>query len=288
MLDLRQIVDNLDEVRQQLAKRSAADAALLDPIAALSARRLEVIKRSEQQQAARNVASKAMASLDKSSDAFRERREELKALSSEVKGLERELAEIQAEVDGELAKIPNLPDATTPVGAGEDDNAIIHVWGEPPAQDFEVLDHDVLGEKLGILDFARATKLSGPRFVVEVGLGARLERALINFMLDLHTREHGYLEVLPPFMIKDTALFGTGQLPKFEADLFRTQKSDPDKTYELYLSPTAEVPVTNLHADEILEEAELPRAYVAFTPCFRSEAGSYGRDTRGMIRQHQF
>jgi seryl-tRNA synthetase len=288
MLDLREVVENLDTVRAALARRSAADAALLEPVATLSERRLSILKTSEAKQAERNVASKSMASLDKKSDAFTARREELKILSGEVKRLEAELKEVNAELDGHLAAIPNVPHESVPTGTTEDDNEVVKVWGEPPKQDFAVKDHDVIGTELGLLDFERAAKLSGPRFVVERGLGARLERSLINFMLDLHTREHGYTEIMPPFLIKDSALFGTGQLPKFEDDLFKTSKSDPDKSYDLYLSPTAEVPVTNLHAGEILDGAELPLAYVAYTPCFRSEAGSYGKDTRGMIRQHQF
>lgn len=288
MLDLRNVVDNLDAVREALGRRSAADAALLEPITELAERRLEVIKTSESKQAERNAASKAMAKLDKSGEEFVQRREELKSLSAEVKSLERELGEIQAELDTALSRVPNVPDATVPGGTSEEDNEVVHLRGDKPDLGFAVKEHDVIGVELGLLDFERAAKLSGPRFVVERGLGARLERSLVNFMLDLHTKEHGYVEIAPPFMIKDSALFGTGQLPKFADDLFKTSKADPDKTYDLFLSPTAEVPVTNLHADEILDGAELPIAYVAYTPCFRSEAGSYGKDTRGMIRQHQF
>jgi seryl-tRNA synthetase len=288
MLDLRYVVDNLDSVRETLARRSDADAALLDPIANLAQKRLDVIKTSEAKQAERNAASKAMATLDKSGSEFAERREQLKGLSGEVKQLERELAEIQDQIDEALSRVPNLPDASVPTGTSEDDNEVVHTWGDKPTFDFEPREHDTIGVELGILDFERAAKLSGPRFVVERGLGARLERSLINFMIDLHTREHGYLEIMPPFMIKDSALYGTGQLPKFADDLFKTSKADPDKTYDLFLSPTAEVPVTNLHGKEILDAGELPIAYVAYTPCFRSEAGSYGKDTRGMIRQHQF
>jgi seryl-tRNA synthetase len=165
---------------------------------------------------------------------------------------------------------------------------VVRTWGEKPNFAFAPKPHWDIGTGLGILDFERAAKLSGPRFTVLVGAAARLERALISFMLDLHTREHGYTEVLPPFLVKDSALFGTTQLPKFEEDLFKTRKSDPDRAYDLYLIPTAEVPVTNLHADEILEREQLPIAYTAYTPCFRSEAGSYGKDVRGLIRQHQF
>jgi len=288
MLDLRTVVEDLDGVRGRLARRSEQDAALLDPIAELAQRRLDIIAVSEAKAAERNAASKAMAKLDKQSTEFAERRELLKRLSGEVKGLERELAEVKGLIDEQLSRIPNLPDPTVPRGASEADNVEVHQWGEKPAPDFEVKPHYDLGVELGIVDFERAAKLSGPRFTVLYGAGARLERTLIHFMLELHTGEHGYTEVLPPFMIKSDSLFGTGQLPKFETDLFKTHKSDPDKSYDLYLSPTAEVPLTNLHAGEILEADELPRAYAAYTPCFRSEAGSYGQDVRGMIRQHQF
>jgi seryl-tRNA synthetase len=287
MLDLRHVVDHLAEVKERLLARSAADAALLDPIALLAERRRAIIADSERKAAERNVASKAMAELDKRSQEFAARRDELKGLSAEAKNLEQERAAVERELDELLVRVPNLPHSSVPLGGGEADNAVIHTWGTP-RPDHPVKPHYEIGPELGILDFERATKLSGPRFVVMRGPGARLERALIQFMLDLHTREHGYLEMLPPFLVKGDCLFGTGQLPKFEADLFKTEKRDPDKTYHLYLSPTAEVPLTFLHADEILEAEALPLAYTAYTPCFRSEAGSYGQDVRGMIRQHQF
>jgi seryl-tRNA synthetase len=288
MLDLRYVVENLDAVRAGLARRSQAHAALLDPIAELAARRLDLIGRSEAKAAERNAASKAMATLDKSSSEFGERRTQLKTLSTEVKTLERDVSQLQSEIDELLAGIPNLPDSSIPTGTGEADNQVLKTWGDKPHHDFEAKMHDDLGTALGLLDFERAAKLSGPRFVVLYGAFARLERALIQLMLELHTTEHGYTEVLPPFLVKDSALFGTGQLPKFEDDLFKTHKGDPDKSYDLYLSPTAEVTLTNLHAKEILEASDLPRSYTAYTPCFRSEAGSYGKDVRGMIRQHQF
>jgi seryl-tRNA synthetase len=288
MLDLRYVVDHLDEVREALGRRSARDAASMDPVAELAERRRAAIGRREERAARRNAASKEMASLDKGSEEFGKRREELKVLSQELKDLERELNAVEAALAEQMAQIPNLPDASTPSGASADDNTVVSTWGEPPRLDFEPRAHDELGVELGILDFARAAKMSGARFTVMLGAAARLERSLIDFMLDLHTREHGYTEVVPPFLIKGEALYGTGQLPKFEGDLFKTIKSDPDKSYELYLCPTAEVPLTNLHADEILEGASLPLAYTAYTPCFRSEAGSYGQDVRGMIRQHQF
>ena len=282
MLDLRHLVDNMDTVRAALGRRSEEHARLLEPISALAERRRSLIAASEKKQAERNAASKEMGKLDKSTSAFSERREQLKELSQQVKGLEHELAKLVAELDELMAGIANPPAETTPSGKGEQDNQVVSVWGEPPEQSFVPKAHDEIGTALGLLDFERAAKISGPRFAVMFGAAARLERALISFMLDLHTTEHGYTEVLPPFMVKDEALFGTGQLPKFEGDLFKTRKSDPDRSYDLYLSPTAEVPLTNLHAREILSREQLPLAYAAYTPCFRSEAGS------GMIRQHQF
>ena len=287
MLDLRYVVDNLAEVRASIGRRSAKDAALLDPISALAQRRLALIQQQQAKAAERNSASKEMSRLDKSSADFAQRRAQLKQLSVEVKRLEQQLAEVQQQVHEQLARVPNLVAQDVPQGNSEQDNVLVSSWGEAREYDFEVKPHDELGVALGILDFERAAKLSGARFTIMLGAGARLERALIGFMLDLHTGEHGYTEVLPPFMVRREALFGTGQLPKFESDLFKTSKRDPDKSYDLYLNPTAEVPLTNMHAREILD-APLPLALTAYTPCFRSEAGSYGQDVRGMIRQHQF
>jgi seryl-tRNA synthetase len=288
MLELREVVDDLDRVRAALSRRGDRDAAALDPIAELARERRRLIGESERLAAERNVATRAMAALDKSSAAFAERRTALRALGDEVKSLEEKLATVEAGIEKALGRVPNLPHETTPDGASADENVVVHASGPPPELGFPPRAHDEIGVALGILDFERAAKLSGPRFVVLTGAGARLERALIDFMLELHTTEHGYREVLPPLLVKGDALFGTGQLPKFEADLFKTHKADPEKTYDLYLSPTSEVQLTNLHAGEILERAQLPIAYTAFTPCFRSEAGSYGQDVRGMIRQHQF
>jgi seryl-tRNA synthetase len=289
MLDVRDVTENLEQVRDALKRRSEADAALLDPVVELGEKRRAIITESQTKQAERNAASKSMGKIaDKKSAEFTERREQLKALSGEVKELERQQSEIRTQLDDMLSQIPNLPDASVPTGKTEDDNEVVKTWGEPPQQDFEVQPHYDIGPALGILDFERAAKLSGPRFVVMRGAAARLERALIHYMLDLHAGEHGYEEVVPPFLVKDEALFGTGQLPKFEEDLFKTLKSDPDKSYALYLTPTAEVPLTNLYAGEILDGAELTKALTAYTPCFRSEAGSYGKDVRGMMRQHQF
>jgi seryl-tRNA synthetase len=290
MLDARYVADHLEEVRAELARRGAEFALALDGVVTLVASRRELIGKTELMQAERNSASDAMAKLAKSGDkaGMAARRDELKALSDTVKALESELSGVESQIEEVLLGIPNVPHASVPDGQTEDRNVVVRTWGERPIFDFEPKPHWELGERLGILDLERAAKLSGARFSVLWGLGARLERALATFMLDLHTREHGYTEVYPPYLVKAEALRGTGQLPKFEADLFKTQRRDPSDPSALYLIPTAEVPVTNLHADEILEAAQLPLAYTAYTPCFRSEAGSYGRDMRGLIRQHQF
>lgn len=287
MLDLRYVVDHIDEVRNALTRRSDQAIAPLETITELAAQRSEAIVAAEQMAAKRNAANKEMSKLPKQSPEFAQRRDELKALSDQIKELENRRNQIDESITEVLLGVPNLPDPTTPDGASELDNPVIRTWGEKPSFDFEPKAHWDLGPALGIIDFERAAKLSGARFAVLMGFGARLERALTAFMLDL-SREHGYLEVLPPFLVKDTALRGTGQLPKFEQDLFKTRKSADDEAYDLYMIPTAEVPLTNLHAKEILEQASLPIAYAAYTPCFRSEAGSHGKDVRGLIRQHQF
>lgn len=290
MLDARYVADNLDEVRRMLRRRSSGAAALLDGIASLSGKRRELIGRTEALQAERNAANDGMAQLAKSGDkaAMGQRREELKVLSERIKDLESELSAIETEMQDRLLSIPNVPHPSAPDGESDEQNPTVRTWGTAPSFAFEPKPHWEIGTNLGILDLERAAKLSGARFSVLWGAGARLERALITFMLDLHTREHGYTEVYPPFLVRAEALVGTGNLPKFEDDLFKTRRSDPNDPSALYLVPTAEVPVTNLHADEVLEAADLPRAYCAYTPCFRSEAGSHGRDVRGLIRQHQF
>jgi len=289
MLDPRLVADQFDDVRSALSRRSSAAAAELDLVRPLLAKRLELIGSTEALQQQRNKESEAMAQLAKSGDqaAMRDRRAALKTLSDQVKTLADELAALERELEDRLFAIPNAPHASVPVGETEAENPVIRTWGERPTFDFEPKPHWELGERLKILDFERAAKLSGARFAVLWNEGARLERALITFMLDLHTREHGYTEVYPPFLVRAEPLRGTGQLPKFEQDLFKTRREGPDED-ALYLIPTAEVPVTNLHADEILERESLPLAYCAYTPCFRSEAGSYGKDVRGLIRQHQF
>jgi seryl-tRNA synthetase len=290
MLDARYVADNLDEVRRMLRRRSTDAASLLDGISSLSSKRRELIVKTEGLQAERNAANDGMAQLAKSGDkpAMAERREQLKALSERIKDLESELSAIETEMQDRLLGIPNVPHPSAPDGDSDEQNPTVRTWGDAPKLGFEPKPHWDIGTSLGILDFERAAKLSGARFSVLWGAGARLERALINFMLDLHTREHGYTEVYPPFLVRAEALVGTGNLPKFEDDLFKTRRSDPNDPSALYLVPTAEVPVTNLHADEVLDAADLPRAYCAYTPCFRSEAGSHGRDVRGLIRQHQF
>jgi len=290
MLDARYVADHFDEVRAQLARRGAEFAEAIDGVVSLVTARRELTRKTELLQAERNSASDAMAKLAKSGDkqGMAARRDELKALSENVKALELELAAAEAQIEEILLGIPNVPHESVPDGQTEDKNVVVRSWGEKPSFTFEPKPHYELGEKLGILDFERAAKLSGARFSVLWGLGARLERALATFMLDLHTGEHGYTEVYPPYLVKAEALRGTSQLPKFEEDLFKTKRSDPNDPSALYLIPTAEVPVTNLHADEILEASQLPLGYTAYTPCFRSEAGSYGRDVRGLIRQHQF
>jgi seryl-tRNA synthetase len=290
MLDARYVSEHLDEVRALLARRSPEDAASLDNVAELARKRRELVTTTEKLQFERNAASDGMAELAKSGnrEAMQARREQLKKLSDEVKRHETQLAELEGAIEEKLLGIPNVPHATTPAGKTDADNPVVRVVGEQPSFEFTPRPHWEIGERLGILDLDRAAKLSGARFSVLWGQGARLERALAAFMLDLHTREHGYTEVYPPFLVKAEALRGTGNLPKFEGDLFKTFRGDPNDREPLYLIPTAEVPVTNLHADEVIEGDKLPLAYAAYSPCFRSEAGSYGRDVRGLIRQHQF
>jgi seryl-tRNA synthetase len=290
MLDLRFVVDHLAEVKTALARRNAAAAASLDSIEELARRRKEAISASERRAAERNKANEEMARLPKGSPEFLARRDELKRLSAEQKEFEKEAAAVEAEIQAVLQGVPNLPLPAPAVPDGEDasGNVEVKVWGERPSFPFTPRPHWEIGGQLQILDFDRAARLSGSRFSVLFGAGAQLSRALIQFMLDLHTGEHGYTEVQTPFLVRGTALYGTGNLPKFEQDLFKIQGDAQDMLQAMYLIPTAEVPVTNLHGGELLEADRLPLAYTAYTPCFRSEAGSAGRDVRGMIRQHQF
>lgn len=288
MLDARYVADHLDEVRAALLRRSPEAAEGLRGLHETSARRRALIVELEGKQSRRNAANQEMAQLARTDRAaFDQRRDEMKTIGTEIAALEAQLRTVEASIEAALLAVPNTPHASVPDGSSEGDNPVVRTWGQAPSPGFEPKPHWEIGEKLGILDFERAAKLSGSRFSVLLGAGARLERALVTFMLDLHTREQGYREVAPPYLVRGSALFGTGQLPKFEADLFKTHRADPEDGAALYLIPTAEVPVTNLHADEILE-TPLPVAYTAYTPCFRSEAGSHGRDVRGLIRQHQF
>lgn len=284
MLDLNFVRENLDSVRQAFADRNfPADG--LDRFVELDAERRRVIGEADRINQLRNAASKEIGGLMQSA-----KRDEAEAKKAEVAGLKDQQAELEkardaadAKMHDLLAGLPNIPAADVPVGPDETANVEVRKWGEPRSFDFDVKDHVDLGEALGILDLERATKIAGSRFAILNAAGARLERALVNFMLDIHTTAHGYTETLPPFLVNRTALFGTNQLPKFEEDLFHIKDER-----EFALIPTAEVPVTNYHAGEILEAKDLPMYYAAYTPCFRSEAGSYGRDTRGLIRQHQF
>src|ERR1051325_8243327 len=284
MLDLNYVRANLERVRAALEARGFPVAALED-FAALAAERRRAIAESDALNARRNASSREIGALMKEG-----RKEEAEARRKEVGELKERMAQLDAARDDAerrmqelLATVPNVPHESVPVGRDEAANGEVRQWGEAPKVDFEPQDHVDIGTRLGILDLERAAKIASARFAILRGAGARLERALINFMLDVHTREHGYEETLPPFIVNRDSLFGTGQLPKFESDLFKLE--DPR---ELYLVPTAEVPVTNYHREEILDASQLPLRWAAYTPCFRSEAGSYGRDTRGVIRQHQF
>ncbi len=284
MLELRFVRENMELVRQKCELRRL-DPSLLERFAQSDSRRLELLSQVEGLKNKRNTVSKEIAQLKKEG-AQQEAEaciQAMKAVSAEIKELDTCLAQIEEELQAVIMAIPNLCDDSVPAGAGEADNVEIkRSKKEPPVFSFQPLPHWELGEKLGILDFETAAQLAGARFAVLKGFGARLSRALVNFFLDLHTQRHGYSEVLPPFMVNSAAMTGTGQLPKFSEDLFRIEGRD------LWLIPTAEVPVTNLYANQTLAEEQLPLKHTAYTPCFRSEAGSYGKDTRGLIRQHQF
>jgi seryl-tRNA synthetase len=279
MLDMKFIRDNLDQAEAALATRGSGLS--LTRFRELDEQRRKLITESETLKATKNSASEEIAKV-KDKSLVKDKIAEMKEVSARIKGLDDELKAVEEEFTTLLMTLPNLPHHTTPIGRSEDDNVVVRSWGTPPSFAFEAKPHWDLGEELGILDFERAAKITGARFCLSKGAGARLERALTSFMLDLHTTEHGYTEILPPFMVNRASMTATGQLPKFEEDLFRLV--DPD----FLLIPTAEVPVTNIHRDEILKKSELPISYTACTPCFRREAGSYGKDTRGLIRQHQF
>ncbi|WP_368502919.1 serine--tRNA ligase [Alkalihalophilus sp. As8PL] len=281
MLDVKRLRNDFAEIKEKLATRGE-DISGLDRFGDLDEKRRAIIVEVEELKSRRNQVSQEVAQLKREKKDADHLIKETREVSERVKQLDEELRTIETELDDLLLTIPNVPHESTPIGKTEDDNVEARNWGEVRSFDFEPKPHWDLATDLGILDFERASKVTGSRFVFYKGLGARLERALMNFMMDLHQDEHGYEEVLPPYMVNRTSMTGTGQLPKFEEDAFKIREED------YFLIPTAEVPVTNMHRDEILQGEQLPIAYTAFSACFRSEAGSAGRDTRGLIRQHQF
>jgi seryl-tRNA synthetase len=283
MLELRFIRENLELVKEKMRFRGMATTSL-DNFAALDQERRTLLTEAETLRNQRKTASQEIGALKKSGQEAEPRMAEMRRVGERIKELEGRLAEVDLLLQDIVMEVPNLCHDTTPFGKDDSDNVEIKKWGVVPRFSFTPKAHFELGEDLGIIDFDRAAKLSGARFALLKGFASRLERVLINFMLDLHTQKHGYQEVLPPFLVNTETMTATGQLPKFAADLFKTGVSDR----ELWLIPTAEVPVTNIHRDETLAEKDLPIKYCAYTPCFRSEAGSYGKDTRGLIRQHQF
>jgi seryl-tRNA synthetase len=280
MLDLKFIRSHLEEVKQALMNRG--QEFLLDDFESLDEMRRLLLGEVESRRQERNSLSEEVGRLKKAKQDAAALMERVREINQELKDLEQDLQDKEAMISDFLLNLPNLPHASVPVGVSSDDNPVVRAWGEPPSFDFPAKPHWAVGEFLGILDFETAAKITGSRFALLKGPASRLERALINFMLDLHTQQHGYLEVWPPFMINTASALGTGQLPKFKEDLFKLEG------WDYYLAPTAEVPVTNIHRDDILAAENLPLYYAAYTPCFRSEAGSYGKDVRGLIRQHQF
>lgn len=280
MLDIKFLRSNLAAVKEAVKNRGTD--VDLTAFERMDEDRRGLLRELEGLRHRRNTVSQEIARNKRKGEDSSDMISDMKSVSTEIREKEELLAGIQEGFDPVLYEIPNLPHDSVPVGTSEDDNLVVRTWGSIPERDFEALPHWELGEKLGILDFPRAAKITGSRFALYRGAGALLERALINFMLEVHTREHGYTEVLPPFMVNADSMTGTGQLPKFEDDLFKIEG------WNYYLVPTAEVPVTNIHREEILDDEDLPIYYTAYTPCFRSEAGSHGKDTRGLIRQHQF
>lgn len=302
MLDPIYFQEKVAELEKSLRDRNA-DAEMISSISGLSKKRRELIQQTETLKAKRNTVSqeiaqlKAAAKSDPSAGAQADKRvQEMRAVGDQIKLIDEELKTVEEKFKDLAMRLPNMPHSSVPVGKGSEDNKEIRQWGTPAKFPFTPQDHVSIGEKLGILDFARATKLSGARFALYYGAGAALERALIQFMLDEQTQTGGYKEVIPPFLVNRETMTGTGQLPKFEEDLFKTAVGDPSKdaakgaegARELFLIPTSEVPLTNIYRDEIIEPGKLPIRLTAYSPCFRSEAGSYGKDTRGLIRQHQF
>jgi len=280
MLEMKFIRENADKVRQ--AVKNKGEKADLDLLLNLDEKKRKLLMQADELKHERNVVSEKIALMKKEKHDAGSVIAEMRKVSEQIGSLDNELRQLEEQINGLLLTIPNVPHESVPVGADEDANVVVKTWGELPKFDFEPRPHWELGQILGILDLPRAAKVTGSGFLVLTGKGARLQRALINFMLDLHTRKHGYIEVLPPFVANRSSMTGTGQLPKLEEDMYLCEKDD------LFLIPTAEVPVTNLHREENLKEEDLPIYYTAYTACFRREAGTYGKDTRGMIRVHQF
>lgn len=281
MLDTKLLRNDFQNVKEKLAQRNE-DISALDQFGEMDEKRRQLIQKTEDLKSRRNTVSQEISQMKKEKKDASAVITEMKTVSTEIKALDEQLREVEEELDYKLLTIPNIPHEDVPVGEDEEDNVEIRTWGEKREFPFEEKAHWDLVKELDIADFDRAAKVTGSRFVFYKGMGAKLERALINYMMDLHEEKHGYEEVLPPYMVNRDSMTGTGQLPKFEEDAFRIAEED------YFLIPTAEVPVTNMHRDEILTVEELPKAYVAYSACFRSEAGSAGRDTRGLIRQHQF
>ena len=280
MLDLKFIRENPEIVKRAIELKGEKDH--VDEIIKLDERRRELIKKGDSLKARRNDVTEEIANLKKQGKDASELIEEMRKVSDEIKAIDSELKKVESELENLLLWIPNIPHESVPIGKDASDNLVVRTWGEIQEFDFEIMDHLTLGKKLGIIDFERGAKLTGSGFPLYIGKGATLERALINFMLDLHIQKHGYVEVFPPFLVNETSMRGTGQIPKLKEDMYYCPEDD------LYLIPTAEVPVTNIHRDEILEISELPKKYVAYSACFRREAGSWGRETRGFLRVHQF
>ncbi|QXM06943.1 serine--tRNA ligase [Crassaminicella indica] len=281
MLDIKRIRTNFDEVKELVERRGKGDFGL-NQVVVLDEKRRKILQEVEQMKNKQNTVSKEIPKLKREGKDASMVLAEMKTLSLKIKELDENVKNVEEEIKNILLGIPNTPQKDVPIGNSDEDNVEVKKWGEPTKFDFEHKAHWDIGTDLGILDFERAGKITGARFTVYKGLGARLERAVINFMLDLHTTEHGFTEILPPFMVNRDSMTGTGQLPKFEDDMFHIPSKD------FFLIPTAEVPITNLYMNEILEGETLPIYHTAYTPCFRKEAGSAGRDTRGLIRQHQF
>jgi len=285
VLDLKFVRENIELVRRKLKERGSPFD--LNELERVDVERRKLLVEVEELRHRRNLVSEEVGRRKRAGEEVEALTAEMREVSARIKKLDEAVKAYEERLKALLLELPNLPHASVPVGKGSEENVLVRRWGEPRRFPFKPKPHWELGENLGILDLGRAAKLAGTRFALLRGAGALLERALINFMLDLHTNEHGYTEVFPPLLVNADTMMGTGQLPKFEEDLFKTSKAE-EEDGRLYLIPTAEVPVTNLHREEILPPGTLPLRYVAYTPCFRREAGSYGKDVRGIMRQHQF